>query len=93
MATHSRFLAGKIPWIEEPGSLQSLGSQRIRHNGTYTHTHTYIQGKVMRSALLKIPTSGCKIFQDLSSDYFLNLSYCLPFLHAFRSNLRKNLSG
>ena len=27
MATHSNILAGKIPWIEEPGGLQSMGSQ------------------------------------------------------------------
>jgi len=29
MATHSRVLAWKIPWTEEPGGLQSLGSQRV----------------------------------------------------------------
>ena len=32
MATHSRILAWEIPWTEEPGRLQSMGSQRIRHN-------------------------------------------------------------
>ena len=32
MATHSSILAWKIPWIEEPGKLQSMGSQRARHN-------------------------------------------------------------
>ena len=32
MATHSGTLAWKIPWMEEPGRLQSLGSQRVRHN-------------------------------------------------------------
>ena len=32
MATHSRALAWKIPWTEEPGRLQSMGSQRVRHN-------------------------------------------------------------
>ena len=32
MATHSSTLAWKIPWTEEPGSLQSMGSQRVRHN-------------------------------------------------------------
>ena len=31
MATHSSTLAWKIPWIEEPGRLQSIGSQRIGH--------------------------------------------------------------
>ena len=32
MATHSSILAWRIPWAEEPGGLQSMGSQRIEHN-------------------------------------------------------------
>ena len=32
MATHSSTLAWKIPWTEEPGRLQSMGSQRIGHD-------------------------------------------------------------
>ena len=32
MAIHSRAIAWKIPWTEEPGRLQSMGSQRIRHD-------------------------------------------------------------
>ena len=32
MATHSRILAWIIPWTEEPGGLESLGSQRTEHN-------------------------------------------------------------
>ena len=32
MATHSSILAWKIPWIEEPGRLQSMGSQRVGHD-------------------------------------------------------------
>ena len=32
MATHSSTLAWKIPWTEEPGRLQSMGSRRVRHD-------------------------------------------------------------
>ena len=32
MAIHSRTIAWKIPWTEEPGRLQAMGSQRVRHN-------------------------------------------------------------
>ena len=32
IATHSSNLAWKIPWTEEPGGLQSMGSQRVRHD-------------------------------------------------------------
>ena len=31
MATHSSTLAWEIPWMEEPGRLQSMGSLRVRH--------------------------------------------------------------
>ena len=32
MATHSSTLAWKIPWMEKPGRLQSMGSQRVGHD-------------------------------------------------------------
>ena len=32
IATHSSILAWKIPWVEEPGELQSVGSQRVGHD-------------------------------------------------------------
>ena len=32
MATHSNILAWRIPWSEEPGELQSMGSERVRHD-------------------------------------------------------------
>ena len=51
MATHSSILYWKIPWTEEPRGLQSIESQRVKHNcsnlvpahtHTHTHTHTHI---------------------------------------------------
>ena len=46
MATHSSFLAWKIPWTEEPGGLQFMGSA----SGTtgisaHTHSHTHTVGR------------------------------------------------
>ena len=32
MATHANILAWRIPWIEEPDRIQSIGSQRVRHD-------------------------------------------------------------
>ena len=32
MATHSSILAWRTPWIEEPGGIQSIGSERVRHD-------------------------------------------------------------
>ena len=61
MATHSSLLAWEIPWTEEPGGLQSLGSERVRHNlenknnnnnsviedWLSTHTHTLLSGVII----------------------------------------------
>ena len=45
MATHSSILAWKIRWTEEPGGLQSTGSQEVKHDckteHTHAHTHTH----------------------------------------------------
>ena len=38
MTTHSSILAWNIPWTKEPGGLQSMGSQRVRHDYAGTHT-------------------------------------------------------
>ena len=46
MATHPSFLSWRIPWTEEPGGLQSRGSQRVRHDWSdlaytaYSHRHS-----------------------------------------------------
>ena len=41
MATPSNTLAWRIPWMEEPGRLQSMGSQRVGHDFTFTFTFTF----------------------------------------------------
>ena len=43
VAPHSSILTWRIPWTEEPGGLQYVGSQRVRHDQTieHTHMHTY----------------------------------------------------
>ena len=38
MATHSSVFTGKIPWTEESGGLQSMGSQRVRRDSNWAHT-------------------------------------------------------
>ena len=39
MATYCSILAWEIPWTEEPGGLESMGLQRVRHHVTTEHTH------------------------------------------------------
>ena len=41
MASHSSTLAWKIPWKDEPGRLQSMGSQRVGHDRDFTFTFCF----------------------------------------------------
>ena len=59
MATHSSILAWEIPWTENPGRLQSMGSQRVRRN------FTYLNGiKHARISLGEMPARG-EVGRDL----------------------------
>ena len=50
MATHSRILAWRIPWTEEPGGLQSMESQRVGRDCTTKHRHTVQFGHLIHRA-------------------------------------------
>ena len=52
MATHSSILAGTMPWIEEPGGLQSMEPQQVRHNLACAHTHLDIWSSNTKSSSL-----------------------------------------
>ena len=63
MATHSSTLAWKIPWVEEPGRLQSMGSLRVGHDFTFTfsfHFHALEKEMATHSSVLawRIPGTG-----------------------------------
>ena len=63
MATHSSTFAWKIPWTEEPGRLQSMGSLRVGHDSGFIFTfHFHALGKEMatHSSVLawRIPRTG-----------------------------------
>ena len=48
MAPHSSILAWRIPWMEEPGGLQSMGSQRVGHSwvtNTFTFSCPYLMSQ------------------------------------------------
>ena len=45
MTPHSSTLAWKIPWAEEPGRLQSMGSLRVRHRATSLSLFTFMHWK------------------------------------------------
>ena len=54
MATHSSTLAWRIPWREEPGGLQSTGSQRVGHDWATSLTHIYMCVCVCLSVCLSV---------------------------------------
>ena len=63
MAPHSSTLAWKIPWMEEPGRLQSMGSVRVRHDRDFTftfHFHALEKEMATHSSVLawRIPGTG-----------------------------------
>ena len=47
IATHSSILAWRIPWTEEPGGLQSMGSQRVGHNCSDLAAEENIKARVL----------------------------------------------
>ena len=63
MAPHSSTLAWKIPWMEEPGRLQSMGSQRVGHDYNFPftfHFHALEKEMATHSSVLacRIPGTG-----------------------------------
>ena len=63
MAPHSSTFAWKIPWMEEPGRLQSMGSLRVGHDFTFTfifHFHALEKEMATHSSVLawRIPGTG-----------------------------------
>ena len=55
MATHSGILAWRIPWTEEPGGLQSMESQRVRHDRVTEHTHAVSMKTVLYQSRYLLP--------------------------------------
>ena len=55
MATHSSILAWRIPWTEEPGGLQSLGLQRVGHDGMTVTAEAPSGYKAVWLACLSVP--------------------------------------
>ena len=59
MATHSSILAWRIPWTEEPGGLQSIGSQRVRHDWSDWAQHKEQRWDRVREKGNKQPQDPC----------------------------------
>ena len=51
MATHSSILARRTPWTEEPGGLQSMGSQIVRHDLAAKQQQLYSTGNYIQCSV------------------------------------------
>ena len=80
MATHSSILAWRIPWTEEPGRLQSTGSQRVGHD----------RATSLSLSLFLLPHSTLKKKKKTNLPYFSFLF--LPYSHCFYFSLYLFLS-
>ena len=75
MAPHSSTLAWKIPWMEEPGGPQSMGSLRVGHDFTFTF-HSHALEKEMATTPVLLPGEsqgerslvGCCLWGHTGSD-------------------------
>ena len=65
MATQSSILAWQIVWTEEPGGLQSTGSQRLRHNLATKQQHNPTQESVHITCASNTHTQGYTALEDL----------------------------
>ena len=51
METHSSVLAWRVPWTEEPGGLESIGSQRAGHDWSHLAQHTGWQQQIQQKSV------------------------------------------
>ena len=72
MVTHSRVLAWRIPWTEEPGGLQSTGSHRVRRGGSDSARTPAAHGTCR---ILQFASSVPTILSDLFSSRYPHTVY------------------
>ena len=90
IATPSSSLAGKIPWTEEPDGLQSLGSQKVRHDSATKHAFMLCKDTVRTSFFISwLQTPACVIRSKLTNDALLLFSWALSWvtLEYFRNKI------
>ena len=87
MVTHSSILAWEIPWMEEPGGLQFMGSQRVGHDWATSLTHS-LTHSLTQSSLTILPHNHLVPLQILLCLSVVVFSYLVCFLIYLLSSLR-----
>ena len=78
MATHSSILAWRIPWTEEPGRLQSTGSQRVGHNWATSPSFLHLHELTTMKSLVTV----CH-HTELLAYYYWRYSLCYHYIMWF----------
>ena len=87
MATHSSTLAWKIPWRKEPGRLQSMGSQRVRHDWATSMSMSMSKGRGKTSgasvvSIWPVPYT-CALYSEVPQIIFNTSCFHLKSLNDF----------
>ena len=77
IATHSSILAWEIPWTEEPGGLQSMGSQRAGHALVTEHAHTGLRGLQLLESMDALKPQICGNHSIGKANYKLHADFQL----------------
>ena len=97
-ATHSSIFAWRIPWTEKPGGLQSMGSQRVRHDWA-TNTFTAFTTKVIANSSLLLRhesffwstymllwiLSKCNSYSDFNNSFKCCITMLAEFIYENRA--------
>ena len=77
MATHSNILAWEIPWIEEPGGLQSMGLRRVGYNwhNLIINIHSSIESEINVAFLLEHMIPVVRVQVDLHHIWIMSRLY------------------
>ena len=81
MAKYFNVLAGIIPWTEEPGGLQSMGSQRVTHDCVTQHMHTQVLSMEFAMGIGKTAHEPMVLASGLCLMYFNTKQFLL--FHSF----------
>ena len=82
MATCSGILAWRNPWTEKPDGLQSMGSQRVRHDwATNTHTHTHTHTHRSKQSHVYYDCNCLLVWKDM----------CLPWCEVLEQEMNASL--
>ena len=74
MATHTRVLAWRIPWMEKPGRLQSMGSHRVGHNWSDLAAFVLFKEILFKSLLMKVEEENGKAGSKLNIQKTKNMA-------------------